>query len=324
MPPGEWAVAQEFQPKPADYGYDLGRALNAVVGLHSIIPSDAATAEVLGTERTGNGVVIRENGLVLTIGYLITEAETVWLTTHDGRKIPGHVLAFDQETGFGLVQALASLNLPALSFDQSATAKVGERVVVAGAGGRAHAVAARIVAKQEFAGYWEYYLDEAIFTFPFHPNWGGTALIGPGGDLLGIGSLQLERAREGGRVEPINMMVPIDILKPVLNDLVKFGRLSRPARPWLGLYSTEIDRRIVVAGLAKRGPARRAELKTGDIILAVNGAEVNELADFYRKIWSLGAAGVGVPLTIHRDGDTFDVTVKSGERGQFLKKPSVH
>jgi len=324
MPPGEWAVAQEFQPKPADYGYDLGRALNAVVGLHSIIPSDAATAEVLGTERTGNGVVIRENGLVLTIGYLITEAETVWLTTNDGRKIPGHVLAFDQETGFGLVQALANLNLPALSFDQSATAKVGERVVVAGAGGRAHAVAARIVAKQEFAGYWEYYLDEAIFTFPFHPNWGGTALIGPGGDLLGIGSLQLERAREGGRVEPINMMVPIDILKPVLNDLVKFGRLSRPARPWLGLYSTEIDRRIVVAGLAKRGPARRAELKTGDIILAVNGAEVNELADFYRKIWSLGAAGVGVPLTIHRDGDTFDVTVKSGERGQFLKKPSVH
>jgi len=324
MPPGEWAVAQEFQPKPADYGYDLGRALNAVVGLHSIIPSDAATAEVLGTERTGNGVVIRENGLVLTIGYLITEAETVWLTTNDGRKIPGHVLAFDQETGFGLVQALANLNLPALSFDQSATAKVGERVVVAGAGGRAHAVAARIVAKQEFTGYWEYYLDEAIFTFPFHPNWGGTALIGPGGDLLGIGSLQLERAREGGRVEPINMMVPIDILKPVLNDLVKFGRLSRPARPWLGLYSTEIDRRIVVAGLAKRGPARRAELKTGDIILAVNGAEVNELADFYRKIWSLGAAGVGVPLTIHRDGDTFDVTVKSGERGQFLKKPSVH
>jgi S1-C subfamily serine protease len=118
--------------------------------------------------------------------------------------------------------------------------------------------------------------------------------------------------------------VPIDILKPVLNDLVKFGRLNRPARPWLGLYSTEIDRRIVVAGLAKRGPARRAELKTGDIILAVGGAEVSNLGDFYRKIWSLGAAGVGVPLTIHRDGDTFDVTVKSGERGQFLKKPSIH
>ena len=149
-------------------------------------------------------------------------------------------------------------------------------------------------------------------------------MIGAGGDLLGIGSLQLERTRDGGRAEPINMMVPIDILKPALNDLVKFGRLNRPARPWLGLYSTEIDQRIVVAGLAKRGPARRAELKTGDIILAVGGNEVGDLADFYRKIWSLGAAGVGVPLTIHRDGDTFDVTVKSGERSQFLKKPSVH
>jgi S1-C subfamily serine protease len=324
MPPGEWIVAQEYQPKPSDYGYNLGRALTSVVGLRSIIPADAATAEVLGTERTGNGVVIRENGLVLTIGYLVTEAETVWLSTHDGRKISGHVLAFDQESGFGLVQALSSLDLPALSFDQSSTAKVGEQVVVAGAGGRAHAVAAKIVAKQEFAGYWEYYLDEALFTSPFHPNWGGTALIGPGGDLLGIGSLQLERTRGGGRAEPINMMVPIDILKPVLNDLVKFGRLSRPPRPWLGLYSTEIDQRIVVAGLAKRGPARRAELKTGDIIVAVGGNEVSDLADFYRKIWSLGAAGVGVPLTIHRDGDTFDVTVKSGERNQFLKKPSVH
>ena len=292
--------------------------------MRSIIPADAATAEVLGTERTGNGVVIRENGLVLTIGYLVTEAETVWLATHDGRKVSGHVLAFDQETGFGLVQALSSLDLPALSFDQSSTAKVGEQVVVAGAGGRAHAVAAKIVAKQEFAGYWEYYLDEALFTSPFHPNWGGTALIGAGGDLLGIGSLQLERTRDGGRAEPINMMVPIDILKPVLNDLVKFGRLNRPPRPWLGLYSTEIDQRIVVAGLAKRGPARRAELKIGDIILAVSGNEVSDLGDFYRKIWSLGAAGVGVPLTVHRDGDTFDVTVKSGERGQFLKKPSIH
>jgi S1-C subfamily serine protease len=324
MPVPEWSVAEEYRPKSSDYGYNLGRALTSVVGLRSIIPPDAATAEVLGTERTGNGVVIRENGLVLTIGYLVTEAEAVWLATHDGRKISGHVLAFDQETGFGLVQALSSLDLPALTFDQSSTAKVGERVVVAGAGGRSHAVAAKIVAKQEFAGYWEYYLDEAIFTSPFHPNWGGTALIGAGGDLLGIGSLQLERTRDGGRAEPINMMVPIDPLKPVLNDLVKFGRLNRPARPWLGLYSTEIDQRIVVAGLAKRGPARRAELKIGDIILAVSGNEVSDLGDFYRKIWSLGAAGVGVPLTVHRDGDTFDVTVKSGERGQFLKKPSIH
>jgi S1-C subfamily serine protease len=320
----EWVIAPEMQPKISDYGYDLARTLSAVVGVRSIIPEDASTADALGTERMGHGVVIGRNGLVLTIGYLVTEAETVWLKSHDGSSVPGHVLAFDQETGFGLVQPLAKLDLPSLEFGNSARTQAGDRVVVAGAGGRAHAVAARIVSKQQFAGYWEYFLDEAIFTAPFHPNWGGTAMIGSEGELLGIGSLQLERSRDGAKAEPINMIVPIDILKPVLDDLVKFGRANRPVRPWLGLYSTEIDQRIVVAGLAKRGPARRAELKTGDIILAVGGVEVSELGDFYRRIWSLGDAGVGVPLTVHRDGDTFDVTVKSGERNQFLKKPSVH
>ena len=144
-----------------------------------IIPADAFTAETLGTERAGNGVLIRADGLVLTIGYLVTEAETIWLTLIDGRAVPGHVLAYDQDTGFGLVQALARLDLPALPIGHSSAVSVGERVVVGGAGGRQHSVAARIVAKQEFAGYWEYVLDEAIFTAPSHPNWGGTALIGP-------------------------------------------------------------------------------------------------------------------------------------------------
>jgi len=320
----EWVIAPEMQPKISDYGYDLPRALSAVVGVRSIIPEDASTADALGTERMGHGVVIGRNGLVLTIGYLVTEAETVWLKSHDGRSVPGHVLAFDQETGFGLVQPLTKLDLPSLDFGCSARTQAGDRVVVAGAGGRAHAIAARIVSKQQFAGYWEYFLDEAIFTAPFHPNWGGTAMIGSEGELLGIGSLQLERSREGAKAEPINMIVPIDILKPVLDDLVKLGRANRPVRPWLGLYSTEIDDHIVVAGVAKRGPARRAELKTGDVVLAVGHHEVRELADFYRRIWSLGSAGVNVPLTIHREGDTFDVTIKSGERAQFLKQPNLH
>lgn len=320
----EWKIAAALQPKPSGYGFDLDRALSSVVSLRSIIPDDASTAESLGTERAGSGVIIRENGLVLTVGYLVTEAETVWLKLSDGRSISGHVLAFDQETGFGLVQPLTRLELPALPFGQSSAAKVGSRVVVAGGGGRAHAVAASIVAKQQFAGYWEYFLDEAIFTAPFHPNWGGTALIGEKGELLGIGSLQLERSRRGAEAEPINMVIPIDILKPALDDLVKFGRADRPVRPWLGLYSTEMDDHIVVAGVAKRGPARRAELKIGDVVLAVAGKQIGDLADFYRKIWSLGHAGVNVPLTIHREGDTFDVTIKSGERAQFLRQPSVH
>jgi len=164
----DWKVPTAAQPRPEDYGYDLEQAFNAVVGLRAIIPSDAYTAETLGTERAGNGVFIRGNGLVLTIGYLITEAETIWLNLADGRSVPGHVLGYDQETGFGLVQALAKLDMPALEIGNSAAAAVGERVVVAGAGGRQRSVAARIVAKQEFAGYWEYVLDEAIFTAPAH------------------------------------------------------------------------------------------------------------------------------------------------------------
>src|ERR1700688_3211277 len=207
----EWKVPAAAQPRPEDYGYDLERTLSAVVGIHSLIPSDAFTAETLGTERAGNGVLI-DNGLVLTIGYLITEAETVWLHYGDGHVVEGHALGFDQETGFGLVQALGKIDLPALPIGSSRAAEIGERVVIGGAGGRTRSLAGRNAAKQEFAGYWEYVLDEAIFTTPAHPNWGGTPLIGPAGDLLGIGSLQLQQAVDNEPAQNINMMVPIDLL----------------------------------------------------------------------------------------------------------------
>jgi len=321
---GDWKVPTSVQPKPEDYSYDLEHALAAVVGLRATIPADAYTAETLGTERAGNGVLSRNNGLVLTIGYLITEAETIWLNLSDGRSVPGHVLGYDQETGFGLVQALAKLDEPALDIGRSATSSVGERVVVGGAGGRSHSVAARIVAKQEFAGYWEYVLDEAIFTAPSHPNWGGTALIGSAGDLIGIGSLQLQQGAERGQAQNINMMVPIDLLKPILDDLMKFGRRNAPPRPWLGLYATEVENRLVVVGLAEKGPAKRADLRTGDIVLSVGGKEVRDLAGLFRRVWAQGQAGVEVPMTIYRDGDTMELRVKSGERNRFLKGPSLH
>ncbi len=318
----EWKVPQAVQPRADDYAYDLERALSAVVGLHSIIPADAFTAETLGIERAGNGVLI-DKGLVLTIGYLITEAETVWLHLGDGRVVEGHALGFDQETGFGLVQALSSIDLPKLALGSSQAAQVGERVVVGGAGGTTRSLAGRIAAKQEFAGYWEYVLDEAIFTFPAHPNWGGTALIASDGTLIGIGSLQLERAR-AGKNEHLNMIVPIDLLKPILDDLRKFGRVNKPVRPWLGLYSTEVEDKVVAVGIAPKGPSARAELKTGDVILAVQGETVSTLAQFYRKVWSLGQAGVEVPLTLYRDGVTFDVRVNSSDRAKFLKGPRLH
>lgn len=320
----DWRVPLSVQPKPDDYDYDLDAALSSVVAIRAQIPHDAFTAGVLGTERAGHGVLIRANGLVLTIGYLITEAESVWLQTGNGHTVPGHALAYDHETGFGLVQAFAALEMSPLPLGRSNNASVGEYVVVGGAGGRQRSVAARIVARQEFAGYWEYVLDDAIFTAPAHPHWGGAALIGPKGDLLGIGSLQLEQRRAPDVVQHINMIVPIDVLKPVLEDLLAYGRPNRPPRPWLGLYAAEIEDRVVIVGLAEGGPAQRADLRQGDIILAVGGVEVAALLALFRHIWSLGPAGVEVPLTVLRDGETIDLRVTSGDRNAYLKKPRLH
>src|SRR5436309_10087068 len=319
----DWEMPLSVQPKPENFAYDLDGALNSLVGLRAIVPGDAFTAETLGTERTGNGVLIRD-GVVLTIGYLITEAQTIWLHLADGHPVPGHVLAYDQETGFGLVQALARVDAPTLPIGRSRDAKVGDAVVVAGAGGRKHAVVARIAAKQEFAGNWEYVLDEAFFTAPAHPFWGGTAMIGGDGSLLGIGSLQVQQVRESGTPEPLNMIVPIDILKPILEDLLTLGRPNHPPRPWLGLNATEVEDKVVVARVSSSAPAKRANLRTGDVVLAVAGDEVKDLAGLFRKVWSLGKAGVEVPLTIYRDGRTFEVRITSGDRNRFLKGPSLH
>jgi S1-C subfamily serine protease len=315
-------VPPAYQPRPSDYSFDLDRVLSSVVGLHSIIPADAFSAETLGTERAGNGVVI-DDGLVLTIGYLITEAETVWLHLGDGRVVEGHALGVDFESGFGLVQALGHFELEPLPLGISAVTRIGDSVLLGGAGGRTRSVASHIAAKQEFAGYWEYLLDDAIFTHPAHPNWGGTGLISGRGELIGIGSLQLEREREG-KAEHVNMIVPIDLLKPVLDDLRKFGRVNKPARPWLGMYSTEIDDKVVVIGISAKGPAARAELKAGDVILAVKGERITSQSEFYRKLWGLGPAGVDVPLTVHHDGVTFDVVLTSIDRAKLLKGPRLH
>jgi len=315
----EWKVPPSAQPRQDDYEFDLDGALSAVVGLHSIIPADAFTAHTLGEERAGNGVVI-DDGLVLTIGYLITEADSVWLHLADGRVVQADVVGIDRESGFGLLQALGRLDLEPLPLGSSAAAKVNDRVVVGGVGGRSRSLAGRIAAKQEFAGYWEYLIDDAIFTHPAHPNWGGAGVISAAGQLIGMGSLQLER-ENGGQTEHLNMNVPIDLLKPALDDLRKFGRVNKPARPWLGIYATEIEDRVVAVGIAPKGPAARAELRTGDVILAVNGEKVSDPAQFYRKLWALGPAGVDVPLTLYREGDIFDVVVASIDRDRMLKKP---
>ena len=312
-----------MEPRPEDYEFDLERAMSAMVGITATIPEDAMTADVLGTERSGNGVLIGD-GLILTIGYLVTEAENVWISLADGTTIQGHVLGYDQETGFGLIQALARLKQAGISLGDSDATRVGERVVVCGHGGIRHSVAATVVAKQEFAGYWEYVLDEAIFTAPAHPHWGGTAVINQAGELVGIGSLQVQHAEVDGENVDLNMVVPINLLKPILNDLKTIGRPSHDARPWVGIYAADVGENIVVAGIASGGPADDTDLNIGDIILAVDGEEVSDLAQFFRAIWALGAAGTEVPLQVHREGRAIDVVVESVDRRTLLKGPIMH
>jgi S1-C subfamily serine protease len=324
QPDDEDMVPVTLRPQPADYAYDLDRALSAVVTLRARIPQDAFTATTLGTERIGNAVLIRDDGLLLTIGYLITEAEEIWLTTVEGRVVPGHVLAYDQVTGFGLVQALGRLGIPALALGSSAAVQVGERIVFAGAGGRAGALAGRVVSRQEFVGYWEYLLDEAIYTAPAHPLWGGGAVIGPEGDVVGIGSIQLGHDPGDGRVRVLNMSVPVDLLKPILDEMLTQGRPSRPPRPWLGISASSDDGQVLLVGVTSRGPAARAGLRKGDVILAVAGEPVSDLASFFRAIWSLGDAGVSLPLLVEREGDRFEVSVTSGDRQGYLKARPLH
>jgi len=320
----ELHIDPALQPRPSDVSYDLDKALSSVVALRTNIAEDALTASLLGTERAGHAVVIRESGLLLTIGYLITEAETLWLLDNHGRATQGHVVGYDQETGFGLVQALGQLDLPALEIGSSAALAVDDEVIVAGHGGRENAIKANVVSKREFAGYWEYVLDEGIFTAPPHPYWGGSALLDVNGKLCGIGSLFVQQALPNAERNDGNLIVPIDILKPILDDLLKFGRRQSPPRPWLGMITTEINNALVVAGLVDGAPAEQADVQVGDIVLGVNGEPVFDLVPFFRKIWSLGPAGTGIPLNLQRGNDQLEIVVDSVSRYDMLKSPRFH
>lgn len=318
-----WAFPEELQPKAEALRFDLDKVLRSIVLLRAEVPEDAFTASILGTERVGSGVVIREDGLVLTIGYLITEAESIWLTTNDGTAVPAHAVAYDYVTGFGLVAPLGRMSVPALERGVSADAPIGSDAIVASHGGRGHTLSTRVVDKREFAGYWEYVVDEALFTAPAHPHWSGAALIGVDGRLLGIGSLLVQEP-SGSETIDANMFVPIDLLEPILDDLASTGRAARAPRPWLGLYATESKGQLVVNGLATDGPAARAGVKLGDRVIEVAGQRVGGLSDLFRKVWHLGPAGTEVPLTLARGQSRSRVHVRSTDRDELLRKPLRH
>ncbi len=324
MTNSDWEIPINLQPDPSDYGFDLERALSSVVTLHSYVPEDAFTAHTLGPERGGSGVVINESGLIITIGYLITEAETIWINTNDGRAVAGHAMAVDQTTGFGLVQALGPLELPALKLGDSDRLKIGDTCILAAGGGRRHAIQNKLASREEFAGYWEYALDDAFYTVPAHPNWGGTGLIGEDGKLYGIGSLILQQGHQRAQRFDLNMVVPIGLLPPILPDLLNYGRANRPPRPWLGLLATESDDAVLVAGVSESGPAERAGVRPGDRIISVEGDEVSDLFSVWQRVWATGEAGTEVRMRVGRDGRMFDVAIQSGDRTSFLKSPKLH
>ncbi|MFO1039533.1 MAG: S1C family serine protease [Geminicoccaceae bacterium] len=312
------------RPRAEDVDYDLASALSSVVAVRAEVPPDSFTASILGTEREGSGVVIDASGLVLTIGYLITEAERVWITSAGHGAAAGHVVAYDQATGFGLVQPMTRLRIPPLPMGSATEVEVGTEVVVAAGRGPKDALSARIAGRRPFAGYWEYYLDDALFTAPAHPHWGGAACISPKGRLVGIGSLLVQEASSGGEGSVGNMIVPIDHLAPVLEDLLLYGRQNRPPRPWLGLYAADANEGVVVTGVAPGGPAAAAGLAEGDILASFGGSRIDDLADLWQRLWAAGEAGVKVSVTLIRNGRPHEFNFSTADRQSFLRQPRLH
>lgn len=321
--PEQWAFREPLQPKPDETRFDLERALDAMVLIRAEVPEDGYTASSLGTERGGYGAVIREDGLILTIGYLITEATQIWLTTNRGAVVGGYPLAYDRTTGFALIQPLGKLDAPALPRGSAAAAKVGDQTYVLGHGGRAHALKTELIGKAEFAGPWEYLLDEALYNTPAHPQWGGSALLNAEGELIGIGSLLVQQELKGEAVH-VNMFVPIDLLEPILEGMLNTGRSPYPPCPWLGMRVQEGEDKMLVGSVAGGGPAERAGVLAGDRVIGVGSERVNGLGELFRAVRRLGAAGVEVPLMLARSGEVLRIAVKSADRDDYLKKPNLH
>ncbi len=316
-------IPAALRPRPDDVRFDLDRGLAAVVGVRAEIDDDALTATALGTDREGSGVLI-EGDLVVTIGYLVTEASSVWLLGEDGQVSPADVVACDQQSGLALLRPLARLALPSLPVGSTALLASGDAVLLASLGGRGATLKAEVLTRREFAGYWEYVLDDAVFTTPAHPLWGGAGLLTTDGRLAGIGSLHVQHLHENGETVTGNLCVPIDLLPPILDDLLRYGRRAGPARPWLGVLVQEVAQHLVISAVYPGCPAARAGIEVGDIVQAVDDQPVDGLADLFRTIWSRGPAGTEIRLLTLRGSEHAQVVVRSVDRNDCLKRPRLH
>jgi S1-C subfamily serine protease len=316
------AQEQSTQPvPPATTQADLTVDALSVVRVRSKAISNARSMRTLGSQREGSGVVIGADGLVLTIGYLITEVETVELLTSDGRSFPATVVAYDYNTGFGLLRALRPLPVKPVQLGQSATLTDRELVLIVGFDGVAPAY---VVSRRQFVGYWEYLLDEAIYTAPATVNWSGAALLNREGKLLGIGSLVVSDALGSQTQVPGNLFVPIDLLKPLLNDLIANGKSSERPRPWIGVNTQEVQGNVIVTRVSPESPADDAAIRMGDVIVGLGGQPIKGQADFYNRLWSRGEAGVEIPLEVLREGRVEKIPVKSIDREKYLRpKPTL-
>lgn len=297
--------------------------LSSVVAVQAKIRADARSAATLGTQRRGTGVLIRE-GLVLTIGYLVIEAESIEVTGADGRAAPAALAGYDHATGFGLLKVIGPLAGKPLPLGDSAALAEREPAMVVSAQSREGPALVYVVSRRPFSGNWEYQLESAIYTYPPVAEWSGAPLIGAKGELLGIGSLIVPDAGGPGTQSPGNMFVPVDLLKPILDGLVANGRRNGPQRPWLGLSTDEVRGRLFVSRVSPDGPAELAGVRPGDLILAVGGAEVSTLADFYGGIWGRGAAGVAVPLRVLQGSRVKDLTVRSIDRSAYFRPSKTY
>ena len=293
--------------------------LKAVVKVRAVIPDTAVTAPLLGTEREGNGILIDSDGTIHTIGYLILEAQTIEVIDPEDKVIEAKFIGYDYDTGFGLIRADKLFDVKPLKLGESSGLKQGDPALVAGYKGSEDVVGARVVLRGEFVGYWEYLLENAIYTAPPYQNFAGAALIGPDGALLGVGSIFTQVTLAGLGAIPANMFVPIDLLKPILSDLKTAGRSRQPQRPWLGVFTEESHGRIFITRLTPGGPGEKGQLQAGDIILKVKGQPVRGQADFYRKVWALGSAGVKVPISLLRETEIKEITLDSIDRYQLFE-----